>query len=99
MKPIPPPDDAAHHDNVLMADVTQVNTLLGRYVLHFLDADAKRAIPVSTTEERSLANRVAALAKGLRARADRRDQHGEPPALVGHCNDQYPREADAQHII
>lgn len=83
MNQIPPPDEAAHRDNVLMADVTEVNTLLGRYVLRFLDADARQATPLSTTDERALAHRVAAVAKGLQERADRRDRHGEPPALVG----------------
>jgi hypothetical protein len=66
-----------------MAEVTQVNTLLGRYVLRFLDADAGRAAALSTEDERALAERVAGMADGLRARADRRDQHGDPPPLMG----------------
>lgn len=90
MNQIPPPDDVAHQDNVLMADVTEVNTLLGRYVLRFLDIDARRAAPMSTKDERALAIRVAAVAKGLQARADRRDRHGEPPALIG----RHSRELD-----
>jgi hypothetical protein len=83
MYQIPPPDNAAHLDNVLMSDVIDVNTLLGRYVLRFLDSDAGRATPLSTKDERALAGRVAAVAEGLQARANRRDRHGEPPALVG----------------
>lgn len=89
MNQIPPPDDTAHQDNVLMADVTEVNTLLGRYVLRFLDTDAGNATPMSTKDERALANRVNAVAKGIQARADRRDR----PALVGQCRNRYPREA------
>lgn len=80
---IPPPDDAAHLDNLLMAEVTSVNTELGRYVLRFLDTDAGRAAPLSADEERALAEQVGAIAEGLRARAARRDQHGEPPCLLG----------------
>lgn len=66
-----------------MAEVTSVNNQLGRYVLRFLDTDAGRAEPLDTVHEWALADRVAALADGLRARAARRDQHGAPPCLVG----------------
>lgn len=61
-----------------MHEVTVVNTLLGRYVLRFLDADAGRCEPLSTEDERTLAGEVAAVAEGLRARAERRDRPGEP---------------------
>ena len=83
MTAVPPPDEAAHVDNLLMAEVTSVNTQLGRYVLRFLDADAGRAGPLPVDDERALADRVAAMADGLHARADRRDQHGEPMRLLG----------------
>jgi hypothetical protein len=39
MNALPPPDDLAHEDGLLMAEVVQVNTLPGRYVLRFLDVD------------------------------------------------------------
>lgn len=65
-------DDAAHSDGLLMHELTVVNALLGRYVLRFLDADAKRAAPITTAEERALAERVNAAADGIRARAERR---------------------------
>lgn len=83
MNQIPPPDDTTHHDNVLMADVVEVNTQLGRYVLRFLDTDAGRAAPMSIEDERALAVRVSAVAARLYARADRRDRHGRPSAFVG----------------
>src|SRR4051794_682710 len=78
-----PPDDNAHSDGLFMHDVTVVNNLLGRYVVRFLDADAGRTDEVSTNEERDLAGRVAAVAVGLRARAARRDRHGDPRPLLG----------------
>lgn len=78
----PPPDEAAHHDNLLMAEMASLNNQLGRYVLRLLDADAGRAEPLSTNDERALSDRVAALAMGLRARADRRDTDGKPPRMV-----------------
>lgn len=74
--------EAAHQDGVLMADVTRVNTMLGRYVIRFLDADDARAEPLSTEDERALADQVAAVADGLRARADRRERQGNPPPLI-----------------
>lgn len=65
-----------------MHEVTVVNTLLGRYVLRFLDADAGRVEPVSSADERKLADRVADVADGLRARATHRELHGNPPPLM-----------------
>jgi hypothetical protein len=79
MNCIPPPDPVAHQDGLLMAELARVNTLLGRYLLRFLDADASRAEPLSTDDERAPAGRVAEVADGLRARAARRELHGNPP--------------------
>lgn len=75
-------EEVAHHDSVLMAEVSQVNTLLSRYLLRVLDADAGRASELSPDDERALADRVAAVAVELRARAARRAQHGEPSDLI-----------------
>jgi hypothetical protein len=83
MTAIPPPDETAHLDNLLMAEVASLNAQLGRYVLRFLDADAGRTEPLSVDDERKLADQVAAAAEGMHARAARRDQHGEPLRLVG----------------
>jgi hypothetical protein len=72
----------AHQDNLLMAEVSRVNGVLGRYVLRFLDADAGRAEPLGIADERALAGQVADLAGRLRARAARREHEGEPRPLV-----------------
>lgn len=82
MTAIPPPDESAHLDSLLMAQVASINTELGRYVLRFLDTDAGRVAPLPVEDERALAERVGALANGIRVRAARRDQLGEPPRLV-----------------
>lgn len=82
MSSVPPPDVAAHEDGRLMHDVTVLNTELGRYVLRFLDADSGRAEPLGVTDELALADRVAAVAAGLRARAVRRQRAGNPPPLI-----------------
>lgn len=70
----PTSDDSAHEDGLLMHDLTVVNAMLGKYVLRYLDADAKRADPIPVAEEHELANRLTTAANGIRARAERRDQ-------------------------
>jgi hypothetical protein len=61
-----------------MHDLTVVNTQLGRYVLRFLDEDARRRDPISPADEHTLADRLAEAAEAIRARAARRDQHEQP---------------------
>jgi hypothetical protein len=51
------------------------NTLLGRYVVRFLDADSGHAAPIPTDDEHALADRLTTAAEAIRARATRRDQH------------------------
>jgi len=69
---IPPPDQAAHDDGVLMHDLTVLNAELGRYVLRFLDADSERAAPDSPAVEIAHASCLNNAANALRARACRR---------------------------
>lgn len=71
---IPGPDPCAHEDGLLMHDLTVVNTMIGRYVLRFLDADAGRREPVSVADELALAERLANAAEALAARVARRAQ-------------------------
>jgi hypothetical protein len=82
MNTVPPPDAAAHEDGRLMHDVTVLNTELGRYVLRFLDADSGRVEPLGVNDELALADKVMAVATGLRARAARRQRVGSPPPLI-----------------
>jgi hypothetical protein len=66
-----------------MHEVTTLNTELGRYVLRFLDADTGRAAPLSVADELALADKVTAVAAGLRARVDRRKREGDPVPVIG----------------
>lgn len=66
-----------------MHELTVLNTLLGRYVVRFLDADAGRIEPISVADEEALADRLADAVGGIRSRAARRDKHGDPPPLTG----------------
>lgn len=70
---ISPPDEAAHQDSVLIAELAEINTLIHRYILRFLDADAGRAEPISIEEERALVDRAASVIDSLRARTERRE--------------------------
>jgi hypothetical protein len=77
---VPGPDPAAHEDGLLMHDLTVVNTMIGRYVLRFLDADAGVTPPIPPADEHALADRLTEAAEAIRARASRREQ-AERPAL------------------
>lgn len=74
--------DAARDDAVLMREVTVVNTLLGRYLLRFLDADAGRADQIEIADETALADQLATVAKGIHRRAERRARYGNPRPLI-----------------
>jgi hypothetical protein len=71
---VPGPDNAAHDDGLLMHDLTVVNSMIGRYVLRFLDADAGRREPIPIADELALAERLANAAETLAARVARRAQ-------------------------
>lgn len=88
---IPPPDDVAHQDRMFLAEVAELNTQLGRYVLHILDVDAERSSPLSVTDERALADQVTSVAAALRARAARRELEEDPEPLVGSSRHPCPR--------
>jgi hypothetical protein len=70
---IPPPDESAHEDSVLIAELAEINTMIGRYILRFLDTDAGRTEPISPEDERALVERASRAIDTLRARADRRE--------------------------
>lgn len=80
MRTVPPPDPAAHDDFRLLHDITDLNTKLSHYVVRFVDADAQRAPSPTVDHELALADKAAAVAATLRARAERR--RGEPDLAV-----------------
>jgi hypothetical protein len=69
---IPLSSEADHQDSVLIAELAEINTIITRYILRFLDADAGRAEPISIEEERALVDRAASAIDSLRARTKRR---------------------------
>jgi hypothetical protein len=71
---VPPLDEAAHLDGLLMHELSTLNDHLGQYVLKHYDADAGRAEPVTIAEERALADSVTTAAEAIRARAARRER-------------------------
>lgn len=80
MNSVPPPDEAAHLDGLLMHELTVVNTQLARYVLRFLDAEAGQAEPITVADELALADSVATAAATIRARAERRQGEADATA-------------------
>jgi|tagenome__1003787_1003787.scaffolds.fasta_scaffold14859507_1 hypothetical protein len=69
---VPPPDEAAHQDSLLIAELAEVNTMIARYIVPLLDADAGRADQISIEDERDLADRAASAIGSLRNRTQRR---------------------------
>lgn len=70
---IPLSSEADHQDSVLIAELAEINSMIGRYILRFLDADAGRSEPISIEEERALVERAASVIDSLRARTERRE--------------------------
>jgi hypothetical protein len=81
--PLVPGDQAYRDDKQLMADLAALNEQLSRYVLHMLDADARRAEPVSATDERRFAQTLRTMADRLEERADRRSASDAAFVLEG----------------
>ncbi len=78
-----PGDEAFRDDKQLMADLVALNEQLSRYIIRYLDADARRAEPVTTTEEHALANAMTALGGKVHIRATRRATSAPAPTLEG----------------
>jgi hypothetical protein len=75
-------DEDWQAEKALLADLSELNTDIARYVLRQLDVDAGRARPISVADERALAKKVDQLGTALHARADRREALGELTATV-----------------
>lgn len=72
---LPPPDEAAHQDSMLIAELATLNTLVARYILRSTGMESRDAADdVSPADERSLADLLVSAADGLRARAGRRER-------------------------
>jgi tRNA U54 and U55 pseudouridine synthase Pus10 len=56
-------------ESKFIAELTTVNTWIGRYVLRFLDADAGRTKPSSPQDEQALGDRLVALGVALQTKA------------------------------
>ena len=83
----PTPIPAGDADALLMRDVVRVNSALGRYVVQFTAADTGPTETTSAAEEWALAEQVATLCQGIRARAGRRapslgEDFTTPPPLL-----------------
>jgi hypothetical protein len=62
-----------HDDNALMAELSQLNTQVARYIMRYLDADAGRAEPISAGDEQALGLMLTELGDALQRRAAQRE--------------------------
>jgi hypothetical protein len=79
---VPTPDNAAREDGLLIHDLTVANTMIGRYVLRFLDAES-----ISIAAEQALADRLTDAAKAIQARAIRRASSKAPNESLERCTE------------
>lgn len=79
---VPLPDEAAHRDGRLIHELTVVNAQISRYVLRFLDADSGHSEPIGVDDEHALGERMADIAAGPCARAERRRASSAGPLTV-----------------
>lgn len=77
-----PSDTSWPDDNVLMAELSHLNTQVTRYILRYLDADAGRAEPISVDDEHTLGLKLAELGDVLQRRAARREATASDHGLV-----------------
>jgi hypothetical protein len=74
---VPPPDEAAHLDSRLMAELSTLNHLLAQHIVRFYDADAGRSAPTPVADDLALADALTAASNTLHARAARRERATE----------------------
>jgi len=60
-------------ESKFIAELTRLNTWVGRYVMRYLDADAGRAQPATTQDDQALGDQLVALGRAMQTRA-RRDE-------------------------
>lgn len=65
-------DETYHDDKQLIADLTDLNGQISRYLLRHLDAEAGRSVPTSTDDEHDLGVQLARLGLQVLERAERR---------------------------
>lgn len=70
------PFDLGHDGSVLMADLSEVNRKIARYILANLDADAGRREPWSRAAQLELADALAEAGRKVREHAERGDERG-----------------------
>ncbi|MFL6142511.1 MAG: hypothetical protein ACJ72N_11690 [Labedaea sp.] len=68
-----PRDTAWPQENRLMAELSQVNTEIARYIFNLLDVDAGRAMAVCADDERKLGLKLATLGERVQLRAAKRE--------------------------
>lgn len=91
------PGDTYHDDKQLVADLSSLNGRISRYVLRYLDAEAKRTVPTSPDDELALATRIIQVGEALEARAKSRITSAKSTALNGAATEPKLLESENSH--
>lgn len=78
-----PGDEHWLTDKALLADLSELNTAIARYVLRQLDVDAGQAKPVSITDEQEFGRKLSELGERVQGRAERRRAEGGDQVIEG----------------
>lgn len=70
-----PGDETFHEGKHLIADLSEINGQISRYVLRHLDAEVGRAVPTSPYDEHDLGMRLVRVGVEVVTRSDRRQRH------------------------
>lgn len=73
-----PGDEAWSEDNVLLADISDLNAAIARYVLRQLDVDARQAAPMPVGDEQTLGRQLVDLGERVQRRAARQAAQAKP---------------------
>ena len=66
-------------ESKFIAELTSLNTWIGRYVIRYLDADAGRSQPATTNDHQALGDQLVALGLAMQTKARQGElSHGDP---------------------
>jgi hypothetical protein len=72
-------DSGWWEESNFIAELSSLNTWIGRYVMRYLDADARRTQPATTQDDQALGDRLVALGLAMQTKARQGElNHGGP---------------------
>ena len=72
-------DSDWREESMFIAELTRLNTWIGRYVMRYLDADAGRTQPATAHDDQVLGDQLVALGLAMQTKARQGElSHGDP---------------------